>query len=67
MTVCYPELYDLTPKHPVHGFRKLYACLRRARKPWNHKKASRVYKILNINKKKRGNLRIPAREKKPLE
>lgn len=60
-------LDDLSAKHPVYGFRKLYAYLRRAGKPWNHKKVYRVYKLLNMNKKRRGKRRLPAREKQPLE
>jgi len=60
-------LDELSSKHPVYGFRKLYAYLRRAGKPWNHKKVYRVYKLLNMNRKRRGKRRLPAREKQPLE
>lgn len=60
-------LDDLSSKHPVYGFRKLYAYLRREGKPWNHKKVYRVYKLLNINKKRRVKRRLPVREKQPLE
>jgi len=56
-------LDQLSSKHPVYGFRKLYAYLRRAGKPWNHKKVYRVYKLLNMNKKRRGKSRLPARGK----
>jgi len=49
-------LGDLSAKHPVYGFRKLYAYLRRAGKPWNHKKVYRVYKLLNMNKKRVANV-----------
>ncbi len=54
-------------QHPVYGFRKLYVYLREKDKPWKHKKVYRVYKLLDMNKKRRGNRRLPAREKQPLE
>ncbi|WP_343322349.1 IS3 family transposase [Sphingobacterium multivorum] len=60
-------LDDRSTKHPVYGFRKLYAYLHRAGKPWNHKKVYRVYKLLNMNKKRRGKRRLPVRKKQPLE
>ncbi len=60
-------LDDLSTKHPVYGFRKLYPYLRREGKPCNHKKVYRVYKLLHMNKKRRGKRRLPAREKQPLE
>ena len=59
-------LQELAFKHPSYGFRKLLAYLRRSGKPWNHKKVCRVYKLLNLNKKRRGNRRLPARVKQPL-
>jgi len=60
-------LDQLSSKDPVYGFRKLYAYLRREGKPWNHKKVYRVYKLLNMNKKRRGKRRLPTREKQPFE
>jgi len=42
-------LDELSAKHPVYGFRKLYAYLRRAGKGWNHKKVYRVYSIRPTN------------------
>ncbi|WP_409050313.1 IS3 family transposase [Sphingobacterium sp. 2149] len=54
-------------KHPVYAFRKLYAYLRRQGKSWNHKKVYRVYKLLNMNKKRRSKRWLPTREKQPLE
>jgi putative transposase len=59
-------LQELAAAHPVYGFRKLFACLKRAGKPWNHKKVYRVYKLLKLNKKRRGKRRLPARVKQPL-
>ncbi|MFA4977148.1 MAG: IS3 family transposase [Sphingobacterium sp.] len=57
----------MSAKHPIYGFRKLYAYLRRTRKPWNHKKVYRVCKLLNMNKKRRDKPCLPVREKQPLE
>ena len=60
-------LQELADVHPVYGFRKLLACLKRDGKQWNHKKVYRVYKFLKLNKKRRGKRRLPARVKQPLQ
>jgi putative transposase len=60
-------LQDLAFQHPSYGFRKLFAYLRRSGKPWNHKKVYRVYKLLKLNKKRKGKRRLPARVKQPLQ
>jgi putative transposase len=60
-------LQDLAFQHPSYGFRKLFAYLRRSGKLWNHKKVYRVYKLLKLNKKRRGKRRLPARVKQPLQ
>lgn len=59
-------LQDLAFKHPSYGFRKLFAYIRRSGKKWNHKKVYRVYKLLKLNKKRKGKRRLPARVKQPL-
>lgn len=59
-------LQELADAHPTYGFRKLLAYLKRAGKPWNHKRVYRVYKLLKLNKKRRGKRRLPARVKQPL-
>lgn len=59
-------LQDLAFKHPSYGFRKLFAYLRRAGKQWNHKRVYRVYKLLKLNRKRRGKRRLPTRVKQPL-
>jgi len=61
------SLQDLAFKHPSYGFRKLFAYIRRSGKHWNHKKVYRVYKLLKLNKKRRGKRRVPARIKQPLQ
>lgn len=60
-------LQDLAFAHPSYGFRKLFAYLRRSGKEWNHKKVYRVYKLLKLNKKRKGKRRLPARVKQPLQ
>jgi putative transposase len=59
-------LQELAFKHPSYGFRKLFAYLRRSGKVWNHKRVYRVYKLLKLNRKRRGKRRLPARVKQPL-
>jgi putative transposase len=59
-------LQELAAAHPTYGFRKLLAYLRRAGKAWNHKRVYRVYRLLKLNKKRRGKRRLPARVKQPL-
>lgn len=60
-------LQDLAFEHPTYGFRKLFAYIRRSGKTWNHKKVYRVYKLLKLNKKRKGKRRLPARIKQPLQ
>lgn len=59
-------LQELAFKHPSYGFRKLFAYIRRSGKQWNHKKVYRVYKLLKLNKKRKGKRRLPARARQPL-
>jgi putative transposase len=59
-------LQELAAAHPAYGFRKLLSYLKRAGKPWNHKRVYRVYKLLKLNKKRKGKRRLPNRVKQPL-
>lgn len=54
-------LQELAFKHPSYGFRKLFAYIRRSGKDWNHKRVYRVYKLLKLNRKRKGKRRLPAR------
>jgi putative transposase len=60
-------LQKIAADHPVYGFRKLFAYLRRAGHTWNHKKVYRVYQLLKMNKRRRRKRRVPERVKQPLE
>lgn len=59
-------LQELAFKHPSYGFPKLFAYIRRSGKGWNHKRVRRVYKLLNLNKKRKGKRRLPARVRQSL-
>ncbi|MCT3924048.1 IS3 family transposase [Elizabethkingia anophelis] len=60
-------LRELAFAHPSYGFRKLFAYLRRSGKEWNHKRVYRIYKLLKLNKKRKGKRRLSARVKLPLQ
>jgi putative transposase len=65
-TLVIEALQDLAFKHPSYGFRKLFAYIRRSGKQWNHKRVYRIYKLLKLNKKRKGKRRLPVRIKQPL-
>src|SRR5579875_1550369 len=60
-------LQQLAFDHPSYGFRKLFAYIRRTGKKWNRKKVYRVYKLLKLNKRRKGKRRLPSRVKQPLQ
>lgn len=60
-------LQALAGRYPAYGFRKLFALLRRAGKKWNHKKIYRLYRLLKLNKRRKGKRRLPSRVKQPLQ
>lgn len=60
-------LQALAHRYPAYGFRKLFALLRRSGKQWNHKKIYRLYRLLKLNKRRKGKPRLPSRIKQPLQ
>ncbi|HEU4607157.1 MAG TPA: IS3 family transposase [Chitinophagaceae bacterium] len=60
-------LQALANRYPAYGFRKLFALLRRNGKKWNHKKIYRLYRLLKLNKRRKGKRRLPSRVKQPLQ
>jgi putative transposase len=60
------KLQELAEKKPMEGQDKFYYRIRGSGLIWNHKRVSRVYRLLGMNKKKRTRKRIPARVKVPL-
>lgn len=60
------KLQELAEKKPKEGQDKFYGRIRNEGLIWNHKRIERVYKILGLNKRKRGRKRLPARVKNPL-
>lgn len=61
------KLQELSEKRPTDGFWKMYFRIRRQGLVWNHKRIHRVYKLLNLNIKRKGKRRLPARILQPLE
>jgi putative transposase len=60
------KLQHLAAMKPMEGQDMFYKRIRREGIIWNHKRISRVYKLMGLNKKKRSRKRIPARVKQPL-
>jgi len=48
------------------GFWKCFGTIRRQGHPWNHKRVYRIYRKLNLNKKRRPRKRLPKRLRQPL-
>ena len=44
---------ELAERHPRFGFRKLFVLLRKAGRPWNHKRVWRVYCDMKLNIRRR--------------
>lgn len=61
------QLQQLAFDHPSYGFRKLFAYIRRSGKQWNRKRVYRIYKLLKLNKRRKGKRRLPSRVKQPLQ
>ena len=60
------KLQEAAERYPAYGFDKLFKILRRWGHPWNHKRVYRLYRALNLNKRRRGKKRLPSRNPAPL-
>jgi putative transposase len=56
-------LARLLEGRPSRGFWKCRTQLRRQRKPWNHKRIYRVYKLMNLHLRRAAKRRLPKRER----
>jgi putative transposase len=61
------QLQNLAEGHPTYGFRKMFYRLRNEGYKWNHKRVYRIYKLLNLNLKRKHKRRLPVRIKERLE
>jgi len=60
------KLHELAQKKPMEGQDKFYSRIRNEGLSWNKKRVRRVYRLLEMHKKKRTRKRLPARVKEPL-
>ena len=54
-------------RYPAHGFGKLFKIIRRWGDKFNHKRVHRIYRLLGLNKRRRGKKCIPNRERVTLQ
>lgn len=60
------SLLKLAKEYPRRGFDKMMKMLKKANKPWNHKRVYRMYCELKLNLRKKPKKRLPSREAKSL-
>lgn len=54
-------------RYPAHGFGKLFKIMRRWGHGFNHKRVHRIYRLMGLNKRRRGKKRLPNRERVTLQ
>ncbi len=60
------KLSKLVENKPNRGFPYFFNRIRNEGIKWNHKKVKRVYKLMNLNKRRRHKRRLPARIRESL-
>ena len=60
------KLNELVENKPNRGFPYFFHRIRNEGYVWNHKKVKRVYKLMNLNKRRKHKRRLPARFREPL-
>lgn len=60
------QLTELAERFPERGFDQLFQLIRRRGLVWNHTRVWRVYRLMQLNRPRRGKKRVPNRHPMPL-
>jgi putative transposase len=60
------KLNELAEKYPTRGFDEYYGKIRNAGLIWNRKRVLRVYRLMQLNLRRKRKRRLPTRTKEPL-
>ncbi|CAI8771407.1 protein of unknown function [Methylococcus capsulatus] len=58
-------LQELTEHFPERGFDKYFKVIRRRGHAWNHKRVYRIYRALNLNRRRASKKRLPHAPRPP--